>query len=131
MSSALVVPMRRIVRATLALLVLAVLLGIVTMFVNQPVGFGILIGSSVSLLFFLVSALVALRTASSSPEKLAIWVLSSWLLKIVVLIAILAWLQNQEFYNRLSLFLALLLTTIITLAADALITIKTRVPYVE
>ena len=131
MSSALVVPMRRIVRATLALLVLAVLLGIVTMFVNQPVGIGILIGSTVSLLFFLVSALVALRTASSSPEKLAIWVLSSWLLKIVVLIAILAWLQNQEFYNRLSLFLALLLTTIITLAADALITIKTRVPYVE
>ncbi|MEN9923022.1 MAG: hypothetical protein RIS09_536 [Actinomycetota bacterium] len=131
MSSALVVPMRRIVRATLALLVLAVLLGIVTMLFNQPVGIGILIGSAVSLLFFLVSALVALRTASSSPEKLAIWVLSSWLLKIVVLIAILAWLQNQEFYNRLSLFLSLVLTTIITLIADALITIKTRVPYVE
>ena len=40
-------------------------------------------------------------------------------------------LKDQDFYNRPALFFALLLTTAITLVADALITLKTRVPYVE
>jgi hypothetical protein len=130
-SSGVIVPMRRIVKMTLLLLLLGVGVGAVVLFINQQVGSGIVIGSSISLGFFLVSAIVALRTATSSPEKLAVIVLSSWLLKIIVLIALLAWLQNQDFYDRLALFLALLFTTVITLVSDALITLKTRVPYVE
>ena len=123
--------MRRIVKATLSLLLVSLGVGAVVLFINQQVGSGIVIGSSISLGFFLVSAIVGLRTATSSPEKLAVIVLSSWLLKIIVLIALLAWLQNQDFYDRLALFLALLFTTVITLVADALITLKTLVPYVE
>ena len=123
--------MKKIVKSTLALLALAIAAGLLTSLVNQPVGYGLLVGSAISLGFFLVTALVALRTATTSPEKLGLVVLSSWLVKMVVLIALLAWLQNQNFYDRVALFLALVLTTVVTLVADALISIKTRVPYVE
>lgn len=131
MSSGLIAPMRRIVRFTLTFLILAVAVGIVISLLDQPIGYGIMIGSSVSLGFFLVTALVALQTATSAPERLAVVVLSSWLLKMVVLIALLAWLQNQNFYDRVALFLTLTLTTVLTLIADALISVKTKVPYVE
>lgn len=123
--------MKKIVKSTLALLALAIAAGLLTSLVNQPVGYGLLVGSAISLGFFLVTALVALRTATTSPEKLGLVVLSSWLVKMVVLIALLAWLQNQNFYDRVALFLALVLTTVVTLVADALISIKTRVPYVD
>lgn len=123
--------MRRIVRFTLAFLILGVAVGIVISLSDQPIGYGIIIGSSVSLGFFLVTALVALQTATSAPERLAVVVLSSWLLKLIVLIALLAWLQNQDFYDRVALFLTLTFTTVLTLIADALISVKTKVPYVE
>ncbi len=131
MSSSVIVPMQKIVKSTLALLALAIAAGLLTSLINQPVGYGLLIGSAISLGFFLVTAVVALRTATTSPEKLGLVVLSSWLVKMVVLIALLAWLQNQNFYDRVALFLALVLTTVVTLVADALISIKTRVPYVD
>jgi len=130
-SSSVIVPMQKIVKSTLALLALAIATGLLTSLINQPVGYGLLIGSAISLGFFLVTAVVALRTATTSPDKLGLVVLSSWLVKMVVLIALLAWLQNQNFYDRVALFLALILTTVVTLVADALISIKTRVPYVE
>ena len=131
MSSGVIVPMRRIVRTTLALLFVTVALGFVTFMLDTSLGYAILIGSSLSTLFFLVTAVVALRSAHLSAEKLAAVVLGSWLLKIIVLIAVLVWLKDQDFYSRPALFFALLLTTAITLVADALITVKTRVPYVE
>lgn len=123
--------MRRIVKFTLLLLMLGVASGLAVWTKDSQVGIGIVIGSALSLGFFLVTAIVALRTATSAPEKLAVVVLSSWLVKMIVLIALLVWLQNQDFYNRLALFMALMLTTVITLVADALISIKTKVPYVE
>ena len=131
MSSGVTVPLRRIVYATLLLLLGAVLLGVITLFFDTHLGYGILIGSILSTLFFLVTALVTLRSASLSAEKLAGAVLGSWLIKIIMLILILVWLKDQDFYHRTGLFLALLITTTITLVADALITLKTRVPYVE
>ena len=123
--------MRRIVYTTLALLLFAVALGLVALLIESALGYGILIGSSLSTVFFLITALVSLRSANLSTEKLAGVVLGSWLLKIIALIGILVWLKDQDFYNRPALFFALLITTAVTLVADALITIKTRVPYVE
>lgn len=123
--------MRRIVYLTLALLLGAVILGVLALLADSALGYGILIGSSLSTIFFLITALVSLRSAHLSAEKLAGVVLGSWLLKIIALIAVLVWLKDQDFYNRPALFFALLLTTAITLVADALITLKTRVPYVE
>lgn len=123
--------MRRIVYTTLALLLGAVILGVLALLIDSALGYGILIGSSLSTIFFLITALVSLRSAHLSAEKLAGVVLGSWLLKIIALIAVLVWLKDQDFYNRPALFFALLLTTAITLVADALITLKTRVPYVE
>jgi hypothetical protein len=123
--------MRRIVYTTFALLLFAVALGLVALLIESALGYGILIGSSLSTVFFLITALVSLRSANLSAEKLAGVVLGSWLLKIIALIGILVWLKDQDFYNRPALFFALLITTVVTLVADALITIKTRVPYVE
>ncbi|MFZ9309714.1 MAG: hypothetical protein ACO24W_05975 [Candidatus Nanopelagicales bacterium] len=124
-------PLRRIVTATLVLLIIALAFGVVLFLFDRELGYGILLGSSISMVFFLVTALVTLRSARLSAEKLAAMVLGSWLVKVIVLIAILVWLKDQDFYNRTGLFLALLVTTGITLVADALITLKTRVPYVN
>ncbi len=123
--------MRRIVYSTLGLLLIAVAIGLAAILLDAELGYGLLLGSSLSTVFFLITAVVALRSAHLTAEKLAALVLGSWLLKIIALIVILVWLQDQDFYSRPALFLALLLTTAITLVADAMITLKTRVPYVE
>ena len=92
---------------------------------------GILLGGGLAWVFFAFTAVTALRTASLKPQYLGFVVLGSWLIKIILLLFVLAWLRGEEFYSRPAFFATLLIATFAMLTFEALITLKTRVPYVD
>jgi ABC-type transport system involved in cytochrome c biogenesis permease component len=81
--------------------------------------------------FFGITVVLALATARMAPTQLGLWVLGSWLAKMVLIIAVLALLRDQDFYSRPALFLALLVGTAGSLLLEARIVATTKVPYVE
>lgn len=100
--------------------------------VDQTSGFwGSALGSVVAGLFFAVTAIVAVKTTSLGPDKLGAVILGSWLLKIVLLMAALAWLRGQDFYSRPFFFVILLAQTMVLLVLEATLLTKAKVPYVE
>ena len=126
-------PMRRVLRlgtgGFLAALPLATLIGFL---IDGASGaWGALLGMAIPVAFFSVTAAVALWTARVRPEWLGAAVLGSWLIKVIVLIAVLAWLSNADFYNRAIFFVMLLIGTIGYLVVEAAIVLRTRVPYVD
>jgi hypothetical protein len=124
--------MKRIVAMGFAVLSAIVVLGGVLLALGQSsLGWGILLGGGLAWFFFATTAITALRTAATAPHLLGFIVLGSWLVKIIVLLCILGWLRGQDFYSRPAFFATLLLATFATLAFEALITLKTRVPYVD
>ncbi len=92
---------------------------------------GSAIGAIVAGVFFSVTALVALATSNMGPDKLGFVVLGSWLLKIIVLMGVLAWLRNQDFYSRPFFFGVLVIQTMVLLVLEAIMLTRAKVPYVE
>ena len=131
--TALVAPMRRVLRAgavaSVVALPAATLLGLLVG--GGPGAWGALIGMALAVSFFAVTVVVALATARLDPTRLGIWVLASWLVKVFVLIAVLAALRGADFYSRPALFVALLVGTAGSLLLEARVVATTRVPYVE
>jgi hypothetical protein len=131
--TALVAPMRRILRvggiAAAVALPVSALLGFLA---DGAAGaWGALIGMGLAVAFFAVTIGVALVTARMDPTRLGIWVLGSWLVKMLLLVVVLALLRDAEFYSRPALFVALLVGTAGSLLLEARIVTTTRVPYVE
>lgn len=131
--TALVVPMRRVLRVgTLAFglaLPLSIFLGYL---VAGPAGvWGAAIGMGLAAGFFAITVGVALVTASLDVTALGATVLGSWLIKIVVLIVVLALLRDADFYSRPVLFVALLVGTMGALVLEAVVATRTQVPYTE
>lgn len=126
-------PMRRLL--TLGLIAFAVAMPVVAVIgylIDGSAGvWGALLGLALPLAFFSITAIVALLTVRLRPEVLGAAVLGSWLLKIIVLIGVLVPLSNADFYNRMVFFVVLLLGTFGYLALEAVIVLRTRVPYVE
>jgi hypothetical protein len=131
--TALVAPMRRVLRvggvAAAVALPVAALIGY--LLAGAPGAWGALIGMGLAVTFFAVTVAVALVTARMDPTRLGIWVLGSWLVKMVLLIAVLALLREADFYSRPALLLSLLLGIVGSLLLEARIVTTTRVPYVE
>lgn len=88
---------------------------------------GILLPSA----FLLVTAVVALLTARSPVTVLGPAVLGSWLVKVVVLIAVLAAIRDRTFYDREVFFVVFAVTVVLVLMFEALAVVRTRVTYVE
>ena len=88
---------------------------------------GILLPSA----FLLVTAVVALLTARSPVTVLGPAVLGSWLVKVVVLIAVLATIRDRSFYDREVFVVVFAVTLVLVLVFEALAVVRTRVTYVE
>ncbi|MEN9741785.1 MAG: hypothetical protein RIR66_741 [Actinomycetota bacterium] len=100
--------------------------------VDQTSGlWGSALGALVAGLFFAVTAIVAVKTTTLGPEILGAVILGSWLFKIVLLMAALAWLRGQDFYSRPFFFVVLLAQTMVLLVLEATLLTKAKVPYVE
>jgi hypothetical protein len=131
--TALVVPMRRVLRtgAIAALVALPLSAALGALFAGAPGAWGALIGMGLAVGFLAVTVLVSLVTARMDPTRLGIWVLGSWLVKVVLLIVVLALLRDADFYSRPALFVSLLVGIAGSLLLEARIVSTTRVPYVE
>jgi hypothetical protein len=114
-----------------AVVLLAVAVPIGWAVAGVPGVWGAMLGVLVPVLFLGITAAVALLTARLSTSTLGAAVLGSWLLKIVVLIVVLVALDGRGFYARGVFFVVFLLGTAGFLVVEALVVIRTKVPYVE
>lgn len=131
--TALVVPMRRVltIGAVCSLIALPVSAVLGYLFAGVPGAWGALIGMAIPICFFAITAGTALLTARFGTTTLGMAVLGGWLLKIVLLLVVLAVLREADFYDRMALFVALLVGTAGSLLIEAYVVARTRVPYVE
>ena len=130
-NDALVVPMKKILRVGAIAFLLVPVVSAVLFFLGQnSAGWAVLLGGGIPWVFFGVTAVTALRTANVNPSQLGAIVLSSWLLKIIALLGVLAWMRGQDFYSRPIFFVTLLIATIGLLVTEAQISLKAKVPYV-
>jgi hypothetical protein len=131
--TALVAPMRRVLRVGALTLLIAWPLAIgVGYLVDGVAGvWGALIGMGLAAVFFALTVAVALGTARMEVSALGAAVLGSWLVKMILLIVVLALLRDAEFYSRPVLFATLLVGTIGALLLEAWVVNTTRVPYTE
>lgn len=95
-----------------------------------PGAWGAVVGSAISGLFLFVTAAVAIFTSKAKQNVLGAAIYLSWLIKIVVLMGALAWLRNQTFYDKPTLFLTLLVTTFGLLILEAKLITSAPVLYV-
>jgi hypothetical protein len=58
-------------------------------------------------------------------------VLGTWLLKFVVFLAAVLWLGDQEWLDRLVLFLTIVASVLASLVTDLVVVAKSRMPYVS
>jgi hypothetical protein len=130
---ALVVPMHRVLRAgTIAAVIALPVSALLGYLLGGTAGaWGALIGMGIAVAFFAVTVAVALLTAGMDATRLGVWVLGSWLIKLILLIVVLALLRGEDFYSRPALFMGLLVGTVGSLVLESRIVATTRVPYVE
>lgn len=98
---------------------------------GKPGVWAAVIGSGIAGMFFLLTAAVALVTSAMKPNYLGGAILGSWLLKIVMLMGLLAWLRNEDFYHRGMLFGTLVITTFGMLILESVLVTRAKVPYVQ
>ncbi|MBM3690826.1 MAG: hypothetical protein FJW76_02295 [Actinobacteria bacterium] len=108
---------------------IAMLIGFLVEGIPGIAGAGI--GMGMSLFFIGLTSLLALATRKLNVQALGYVVLISWLMKIVILIAVLAWLRGHDFYHRPTLMISMLIGLVGYLTIEALISLKSRVLYVE
>lgn len=98
---------------------------------GPAVGWGVGLGLLLPAVFFAVTVVVGLLVASLENTVFAGVVVASWLVKIVVLLVVMALLGGAEFYSRLAFLAAFVVGVVAWLAAEGIVVLKARVPYVE
>ena len=97
---------------------------------SLPGMWGVLIGAALGGGFVLLTALSVLVTANSNPSTTMAVVLGSWLLKVVLLIIVLLFIRDLEFFDKTALFVTVVLALIATLGTEVWGVITSRVTYV-
>lgn len=124
-----VVGMVRVGLLTL-LALLPVAAGLGSLVAGRPGLWGALLGLALPALVLGVTLVAALATRRSRPEVLAAAVLGSYLLKLVLVIAVLAVLRTLDGYDRPVLGVTALVGLTVALVAEAAATVRAKVPYV-
>jgi hypothetical protein len=124
---------RRALRDMLVLLAaLAVLgVGIGALVAGRPGAWGALIGVGLALVFSGTTIVSMLVTARASVQRLAAVVLGAWLGKVLVVIVVLALIQDRDFYDKPVLAFVLLVGVVGSAVLDYRAVGRGRVPYVE
>lgn len=92
---------------------------------------GAVLGIAIPVVFYSITVIVAVITVRVRPEIFGAAILGSWVVKIAVLIGVLAALSGATFYSRGAFFIAFVVGTVGYLIAEAVIVVRTRVPYLE
>lgn len=126
-------PLVRAVKfAALALAALTVISLVVWGLVGGAPGlWGVVIGAAIGGGFVLLTALSVLLTAGTSPSTTMAVVLGGWLLKIVLLVIVLLFIRDLDFFHRGALLTTVVLALVAVLGAEVWATVSTRTTYVS
>ncbi|MGV8977692.1 MAG: hypothetical protein ACOH17_06590 [Cellulomonas sp.] len=124
---------RRALRDMLVLLAaLAVLsIGVGGLVAGRAGVWGALIGVGLALVFSGTTVVSMLVTSRASAARLAAVVLGAWLAKVLVVIVVLALIQDRGFYDKPVLAVVLLVGVVGSAVLDYRAVSRGRVPYVE
>lgn len=92
---------------------------------------GALIGVGLALVFSGTTVVSMLRTSGSSPQAMAAVVMGAWLAKVIVVIVVLAVINDMDFYSKPVLAVVLLVGVIGSAYLDYRAVSRGRIPYVE
>lgn len=92
---------------------------------------GALIGVGLALVFSGTTVVSMLRTSGSSPQTMAAVVMGAWLAKVIVVIVVLALIQDLDFYSKPVLAVVLLVGVLGSAYLDYRAVSRGRIPYVE
>ncbi|QPK79998.1 hypothetical protein G7Y31_04715 [Corynebacterium lizhenjunii] len=92
---------------------------------------GVLIGAGIGGGFVLLTAVMALVTARSTPATTMAVMLGGWLVKLMVLIVVLMVVRGLDFYDTWALFITVVLAMVATLGTEVWGIITSRVTYVS
>lgn len=121
--------LRRLLLASAAITVLAA--GVGYLVADLPGVWAALLGAAISLLFNGATVLSMYLVAGRSPELLQIVLLGGWLVKMALLVLVLVWLREQNFYHK-GVFVATLVVVVISaLLVEVTTVLRARLPYVE
>jgi drug/metabolite transporter (DMT)-like permease len=124
---------RTALRDMLVLLgVLTVLgIGVGALVAGQRGVWGALVGIGLALVFSGTTVVSMLRTAHASVQTMAAVVMGAWLAKVLVVIVVLAIIQDRTFYDRTVLAVVLLVGVVGSALLDYRAVSRGRIPYVE
>jgi len=124
---------RRALRDMLVLLAALAVLGVGAgaLVAGRPGVWGAVIGVGLALVFSGTTIVSMLATARASVQTLAAVVLGAWLGKVLVVIVVLALIQDRDFYDKPVLAVVLLVGVLGSAVLDYRAVSRGRVPYVE
>lgn len=113
------------------LVLVAVLSAIVsTIAAGTPGLWGALIGAGLGGAFILATALTMYFMREAAPTTLAAVMLGTWLLKLIIAIAVMAVLRDMDFYDKYALVFTVIAALVVLLGAETMGILRTNVPYV-
>lgn len=111
---------------------IAILGGAISFFAaGLPGLYGALIGSCIALVFVSLTALSVLFGGKLNLGGFYAVVLGGWLLKVLLFIGIIATLARTDGLNRISIFATLVASVLGSLAVDAFVVTKAKIPAVS
>lgn len=106
-------------------------LGLGALLAGRPGVWGALIGVALALVFSGTTIGSMLATARSAPTTFAAVVMGAWLAKVIVIIVVLALIQDRDFYHRGVLAVVLMAGVIGSAVLDLRAVNRGHVPYVD
>lgn len=97
---------------------------------DLPGIWGVLIGAAIGGSFVLLTVISVLVTANTTPSTTMAVVLGSWLVKLLVLIAIMVWLRDLTFYDNAALAVTIIASLVVVLASEVWGIMTTKAMYV-
>lgn len=111
---------------------IAIVGGTISFFVaGLPGLYGALIGSTIALVFVSLTALSVLFGGKLNLGGFYAVVLGGWLLKIILFIGIIATVSRVDGLNRVAIFASLVASVLGSLAVDAFVVTKAKIPAVS
>ncbi|MDV8000554.1 hypothetical protein [Rhodococcus sp. IEGM 1408] len=98
---------------------------------GTPGLWGALLGAAIGGVFVLLTAVVVVATARTSPTVTGAVLLGTWLLKLIVAIGLVAALKPLDFYSKRAFALTIVVAMVVVLATETVAIIRHPAPSVE
>ena len=115
--------------AGVAIALIAAVIGGLTVGVSGV--YSALIGAAVAFVFFGITAVIMLFTADAGPVVTAGAAMGGFLVKVVLLFAVIAMLSGKDFYHPMVLFITLVAGAVASLAIETWAVQNARIPTVD